>query len=191
MTETERAELVRILELDYEKTTKLVEGIVCSSFTIRGWGIALISALIGLTFQTQLWQVAVLATIVTVLIALMDGYHSWLYAKTFQHAQRVEHVLGLYYAALSRGDDPDARRDFEVALLSHRFGRFTEISTKFAVKDLRDAQPRMMLLVLYGTFLICCAVSGALVLYSKKHPAAKFECTAISGTATAYFCQPK
>lgn len=191
MTDDEQHELVRILELDYEKTTKLVEGIVGSSFTIRGWSIALISALIGLTFQTQLWQVAVLATVVTILMGLMDGYHSWLYAKTLQHAQAVESVLRLYYAALARGaDDPEARIEFQVAILAHRFGRFAEVQ-KFDIKALRDTRPRMMIPVLYGTLLICAVMSGGLVLYSKKHPTAKFECTAISGTTTVYMCQPK
>jgi len=86
MKETGQPELVRVLELDYEKTTKLIEGIVSSSFTIRGWGIALISALIGLTFQAQRWEIAGLAIVVTFLIAFVDGYHSWLYAKVLRHA---------------------------------------------------------------------------------------------------------
>jgi len=90
MKETGQPELVRVLELDYEKTTKLIEDIVSSSFTIRGWGIALISALIGFTFQAQLWEIAGTAIVVTLLIAFVDGYHSWLYARILRHAQNVE-----------------------------------------------------------------------------------------------------
>ena len=118
MTDTEQKELVRLLELDYEKTTKLIEGIIGSSFTVRGWGIALISALIGLTFQAARWEIAGLAIVATFLIALVDGYHSWLYSKILRHAQKIEAIVTLYYASLARGeDDPRARREFEVAIL--------------------------------------------------------------------------
>jgi hypothetical protein len=192
MSNTEHKELIRVVELDYEKTTKLIEGIVGTSFTIRGWGIALISALIGFTFHTQYWQVAALALVVTLLIAFMDGYHSWLYAKTLQHTQNVERVLGLYYAALARGDDdPGARRDFEVAILAHQFGRFAEIQKQFGLKSLREARPRMILVTLYGTLLGCALVSGTLVFYSQRNPPAKFECTVVAGTKDVYVCRPK
>jgi hypothetical protein len=90
VNENTQKELVRVVELDYEKTTKQIESIVGSSFTIRGWGIALISALIGLTLQANHWGIAVLAVVVTLLIAFVDGYHSWLYAKVLQHANRIE-----------------------------------------------------------------------------------------------------
>jgi hypothetical protein len=73
----QQRELIRLLELDYEKTTKLNEGFVSSGFTIRGWGVALTSALIGLTVQAHLWPIAALAAVLAILIALIDGYHSW------------------------------------------------------------------------------------------------------------------
>lgn len=191
MNDTTKDELVRLLELDYEKTTKLIEGIVGSSFTIRGWGIALISALIGLTFQTQLWYIAAVAIIVTFLIAFVDAYHSWLYAKILKHAQNTEHVLSLYYAALARGeDDPQAHRDFEIAVMAHQFGRFSEMQ-RFRLGALKEARPRVVILLLYLTLLICALASGTLVFLSKKNPATKFECTAIPGSSNVFVCKPK
>lgn len=191
MKDTDRVELVRVLELDYEKTTKLIEGIVSSSFTIRGWGIALISALIGLTFQAGLWEIAAVAAIVTFLIAFVDGYHAWLYGQVLRHAQNVEHVIGLYYASLARGeDDPDAGRDFEIAILSHRFGRFAEIS-KFSLGALRNARPRLVIVILYITLLVCAIISGILVTLSKNHAGAKFECSPVSSDSKVYVCKPK
>jgi hypothetical protein len=191
MTQNAQPELVRVLELDYEKTTKLIEGVVGTSFTIRGWGIALISALIGLTFQTQLWEVAVLAIVVTLLIALIDGYHSWLYSKILRHAQQIEHVLALYYASLARGeDDPDALREFQVAIAAHQFGRFAEIQ-RFRLGALKEARPRMVILILYVTLLACALVAGTAVFVAKKNPANKFECTAVSGATNVFVCKPK
>ena len=53
MTDAERKELIRLLELDYENTSKIVEGVLGTTSTIRGWGISLVSALIGFAFQTS------------------------------------------------------------------------------------------------------------------------------------------
>jgi len=111
MDDNTRKEIVRELELDYEKTTKAIESVVSSSFTIRGWGMTLIAALIGLSFQNKLWPLSALAVVVILLLALVDGYHSWLYAKVLQHANNIETILRYYYAFLARGDvDPQAKR---------------------------------------------------------------------------------
>src|SRR5580658_4271491 len=168
MNGKEQPEVVRVLELDYEMTTKLVEGIVSSTFTIRGWGITLISALNGLTFQAQRWEIAALAVVVTILFAFVDGYHSWLYARVLSHAQNVENVLSLYYSFLARGDDdPDAPRDYEVAVGAHKFGRFAEIR-EFRLGALREARPRLIIIILYATLLGCCLVSGACILFRQN-----------------------
>ena len=182
---------MRLLELDYEHTTKLIEGIVSSSFTIRGWGIALISALIGLTFQAERWEIAALSVVVTFLIAFVDGYHSWLYAMVLRHAQNVERILALYYASLARGDDdPDARRDYEVAAQAHQFGRFAEVQ-KFRLCALCQARPRLVIVILYATLLICALVSGVLVVFSKENPPTKFEFTTVPGATNTYILKAK
>ncbi len=192
MTEESQKELVRVLELDYEKTTKEIDSVVSSSFTIRGWGITLSSALIGLTFQAQRWEIAVLAVVVTLLIAFVDGHHSWLYAKVLQHANNIERVMRYYYAFQARGDvDEQARMDFLGKLLAHRFGRFTEIQKGFKLSNLREARPRYVIVTLYATLLVCATVSGLLVVSSKKHPAPTFECNQIPGAAEVYVCKPK
>lgn len=185
-------ELVRVLEVDYVQTTKAIEGIVSSSFTVRGWGIALSSALIGLTFQTQHWQIAILAVVVTLLIALVDGYHSWLYAKVLQHANNIETVMRYYYAFLARGDaDEEARVDFLVKILAHRFGRFTEIRKGFTFASLREARPRYVIVTLYSTLFVCAIVSGLLAFSSKPNTTPTFVCAQAPGTADVYVCKPK
>jgi hypothetical protein len=191
VTAADQSELVRLLELDYEKTTKLIEGIVGSSFTIRGWGIALVSALVGLTFQAQLWEIAGLAVVITLLIGLIDGYHSWLYSRALSHAQSIERVLGLYYAALSRGeDDPQARREFEIAILSHRFGRFSGIG-KFRLAALRESRPRLVIVSLYLTLLVCAVASGLFVLAFKQNSPSKLECSEVKPPSGVYVCKQK
>jgi hypothetical protein len=185
-------ELVRVLEVDYEKTTQAIDGVVGSSFTIRGWGITLSSALIGLTFQAQHWQFAALAVVVTLLIAFVDAYYSWLYAKVLQHANEIETVMRYYYAYLSRGDvDDDARTDFLAKILAHRFGRFTEIRKGFNLSSLREVRPRFVIVTLYATLVVCALVSGALAYSSGKSPAPNFACVQVPQSADAYICKPK
>ena len=190
MSDHEQAELLRLLELDYEKTTKSIEGVISTTFTIRGWGIALISALIGFTFQTRRWEVSALAATVTLLIAIMDGYHSWLYARLLQQAHNVERVLTLYYAALARGeDDPDAIREFEVAIIAHRFGRFAEVQ-KFGFRSFRQIRPRIIFFGLYGTLFAAAAVSFALVRVTEP-TSVQYECEAIKGAPKVFLCHSK
>ena len=185
-------ELVRILEVDYEKTTQAIESVNGSSFTIRGWGMTLVAGLIGLTFQAQYWEIALLAMVVTLLLAFVDGYHSWLYGKVLQHANNIESVMRYYHAYLARGDvDDQARLDFLGKLLSHNFGRFTEIRHGFRLSSLREARPRMVIVTLYLTLLVCSMVSGVLAFSSQKHPAPAFGCVPVPGTADVYVCKAK
>lgn len=191
MNSDNQKELLRLLEADEDRTTKLIEGIVGSTYTIRGWGIALISALIGLTLQIQKWQIAALAIVVTCLIAFIDCYHSWLYGQLLRHAISVERVLELYYAALARGqEDPQAQEDFEVALLAHNFGRFQGIRA-FRVRDVRYIRPRVVIGVLYSTLLIAAIVAGSITIVSKKIAAKKFECSSAPGATGVYICTEK
>lgn len=192
MTDDTQKELVRVLELDYEKTTQAIENITSTSFTIRGWGITLITALIGLTFQEHYWEFAVLAVVVTLLIGLVNGYHSWLYAMVLQHANRIEYILRYYFAFLARGDaDEEAQLDFRSKIMAHRFGRFSEIQKGFRFSDLLKARPRFVIVTLYLTLLTCAAVSGVIAYTSGKHPAPSFGCTLVQGASDTYVCKPK
>jgi uncharacterized membrane protein len=192
MNKDTQKELVRVLELDYEKTTQVIESIISSSFTIRGWGIALSSALIGLTFQAQHWEIAVLAFVVTLLVAFVDGYHSWLYAKVLQHVNKIEDIMRCYYAFLARGDaDEQTYTEFQAKIMAHRFGRFAEIHKGFSFSSLREARPRYVIVTLYATLLICTAVSGVLAFSSEKHPALTFGCIQVPGTTDVYVCKTK
>jgi len=199
MSEAAIKELVRVLELDYEKTTRAIDGIISSSFTIRGWGIALISALIGFTLQSNHWEMALLSVVVTLLIAFVDGYHSWLYARVLLHANNIESVMRYYSAFLARGEVDDQERiDFLAKIQAHRFGRFTEIQKRFTFSNLCDVRPRSVIVTLYATLLLCATGSGALAFWSNPYPTPSFGCTQIpalsrleSGSAYVYVCKPK
>ena len=157
-------ELLRLLELDYEKTAKLSEGLVTSGFTIRGWAITLTSALVGVAFQNHLWQ---LAAAVVLLFALADGYQSWLYSRVMAHAESIERTFGAYYSSLARAGDLDAQREFRVALYAHSFGRFAD-AKRFSLNCLSEIPPKLVFAVMYVTLLICTIAGAALIAFSTK-----------------------
>jgi hypothetical protein len=186
-----QAELLRLVELDYEKTTKLTEGTISSGFTIRGWAITLTSALIGLAFQARLWQVAMLAAFLVLLFALVDGYHSWLYARALKQTASIEGILSAYFARLARGkDDPDATSEFEAALLAHQFGRFSQ-TQQFTLRSLWEARPKAVLLPLYAALLCGALVGAGLVAYLTQGPGAKLDCVRVPGQTELFRCTPK
>ena len=129
---------------------------------------------------------------VTLLIAWVDGYHSWLYAKVLLHANNIEAILRYYYVYLARGDvDPQAWIDFQSKIQAHRFGKFIEIRKGFTFSDLKYARPRLLIVVLYSALLASAAVSGGLAYWSSKRPAPSFGCASIPGSSDTYVCKPK
>src|SRR5690349_6560628 len=104
-----RSEQVRLVELDYERTTKLTEGILASGINLRGWAVTLTLALIALAFERSLWPISALSIVLIFLLGIADAYYGWLYSEVLSHGLNAERLLHRYYAALSRGDDdPDA-----------------------------------------------------------------------------------
>jgi len=164
------SEQLRVLELDYEKTTKLIEGIVGSSFYHSRMGNYSHLCSAGFTFQARRWEIAALCRYCHHSLAFIDAYHSWLYAGVLRHAQRVEGVLSAYYAYLSRGDDdPAARRAYEVAIQSHQF-EDSQKRKRFRLRALWYARPRKIIITLYLTLLLCAIASGVFVIFSDKNP---------------------
>ena len=187
MTDAGRKELVRLLELDYERTTKLTEGVIQSGITFRGWSITLTLALVAVAFERQLWQLGLVAVVLIVLFGLADAYHGWVYAEAMAHAQGTERILHLYYASLSRGeDDPVAVEEFEDALFAYKFGSFAEMK-RFRPKDLLKARPLFVFVVSYVTLLLV-ALGATLVIGLGGRDQSRMNCTEVAGMPGLYTC---
>jgi hypothetical protein len=156
-------ELVRIVELDYDRTSKFIEGVIGTSAAIRGLLVTAWLAVITLAFNTSRWTLAVVSFAVVVIFGLIDAYHSWLYDQALRHAIDLESVSGGYYGALARGgDDPDAEDDLQAHLQAHRFGVYRNLR-RFRMRDLRFARPKIFFQVLYPALLVA-SVSAAVIL---------------------------
>jgi|HubBroStandDraft_1064217.scaffolds.fasta_scaffold569943_1 hypothetical protein len=109
----------------------------------------------------------------------------------------INHSVEGYACVIRKRDtaygyiDEQARTDFLVKILAHRFGRFTEIRKGFTFSSLREARPRLVILTLYATLLVCAMVSGLLAFSSNKHPAPTFGCTQIPRSTDSYVWKPQ
>ena len=163
LTDSEK-ERIRLVELDYEKTNEFVKGVVATGAALRGSAITVWLALIGFGFQQRLVSLAVLAALVVVVFALVDGYHGWLYAEAAKHLRAVERVTSTYYNALSRGeDDEDAVRDFRQELRFHRFGLFSNLRATINWDFLRDARPKIVYRLVYPLLLTLAVVAAVAI----------------------------
>jgi hypothetical protein len=156
-------ELVRITELDYDRTTKFIEGVVGTSATIRGILLTAWVAVITLAFDTGNWTIAAASFAIVVVLGTLDAYHSWLYNQGLGHAVKLEDLGRAYHRALSRGgDDPHADVDFEVKLQDDPYGLYHSLG-KFKWKDLREIRPRIFFQILYPALLTISIIAAALL----------------------------
>ena len=183
MTPEELKTSIELLQVEYERTTKFIEGVVATSASIRGWTITLTVALLGIAFERQSWPLGVGAIILIVLFGVVDGYHSWLYNEGLKRVQSVEKTLSRYYASLASDGDPDVRRAFDVQLRTHRLGIFVNMP-RFTFRGLRYARPRLLLLTLYGTLIAIATVATLVVALTKKSSRSEMSCS-VAGTLPA------
>jgi hypothetical protein len=154
-------ELVRLLELDYERTASFISGVVGTSASLRGWAVTIWLAVIGLAIDRGEAAVAGLAALVAVAFFVVDGYHAWVYGQAVVHASELEQISALHYDALGRGlEDEDAQLDLQVGLESHRFGMYRNFR-RFTVSDLLYVRPHVIFRVFYPLLALAALVSAA------------------------------
>jgi hypothetical protein len=156
-------ELVRIVELDYDRTAKFIAGVIGTSTTIRGILLTAWVAVITLAFDTGDWTIAAASFAIVVVLGVLDAYHSWLYNQGLGHAVELEDLSRAYHRALSRGgDDPDADVDFAVKLQDDPYGLYHSLR-KFQWKDLGEVRPRIFFQVLYPALLAISIIAATLL----------------------------
>lgn len=149
MTPQEKAELLRLVELDYDRTTKLVEATTGAGVAVRGWAVTIWLAVLAAAFDRRVWEIGVLGAVAVVAFGLADGYHMWLSGEALDHAKAVEKVTGRHYAAIARGSVlPGALRREEEALLAHEFGAYRTLK-RFRLRDALYVRPPVFFRVIY------------------------------------------
>ncbi len=157
--------VLKLIDLDYERTSAFIESIVGTGTTIRGWGVTLWLGLLGFAVDRHRWQLAALAGAVTVAIALADAYHASLYRQALDHARMAENITSRYFAMLHHGDDdPDAERDLRVQLAGYRYGLYTNL-WRFRLRDVWNAPPVAFFRVIYPLLVAGAAAAAIYIKY--------------------------
>lgn len=157
-------ELVRIVELDSERTAKFIEGVIGTSATLRGILLTAWVAVITLAFDTGRWTLAAASFGIVVVFGVLDAYHSWLYYQALGHAVKLEELSGWYHRALAKGlDKPRDDIDFQVKLQDDPFGLYNSLQGKFTWKDLGKARPQIFFQVLYPGLLAISIIASAVL----------------------------
>jgi len=147
--EQRTAELVRLVERDYDQTTEFIRSVVGTTTTIRGWAITVWLAVIGVAIERGSWELSLFAVTALLPFAFLDAYHSWLYSQALRHARALEDLSAAYYRAVERGeDDEDILLDFEASLAAHTFGMYSHFR-RFEIPELRAARPRAVFFAFY------------------------------------------
>ncbi|TMD13589.1 MAG: hypothetical protein E6J00_08050 [Chloroflexi bacterium] len=163
MNGDEQREMLRLVELEYARTTKFIEGSVGITTSVRGWAITVWAALIGVSFTQRLWALALLAAITILSFAVVDAYQSSLYAQALLRARTLERITAKHFDALARGkDNPRFIAEADAALASNKYGFYSNLQA-FRWRDLFHLRYRIFL-VAYGTLALVAVICALLVL---------------------------
>jgi len=158
LTKKDREELVRVLEREYDNTAKFIQGVVGTSFTIRGWAVATWGALLGIAADQSSWEFSLFALLAVAGFAAVDAYHSWLYAAALTYSTALERVTTPYYKVLLRGEaDEDAAQDFEREARNLKTGLFGQMP-RFGLSELGKIRPKWFFTIFYPTLIVIAAV---------------------------------
>jgi hypothetical protein len=142
-----------MIEREYDSANKVLQSIVGTSFTIRGWAVTTWAALLGVAANKSSWPFALFALLAVIGFGFVDSYHSWLYGAGLRYILSVEALLAKYYEALVRkGSDPDVVTDVETEMRAFKPGLFSYIP-HFDWRQLGHVRPRLFIFVFYPALI--------------------------------------
>jgi uncharacterized membrane protein len=160
------AELLRLVERDYDQTSEFIRSIVGTISTTRGWAVTVWLAVLGVAINQSSPPLAIFAGLLLLPFALLDAYHSWLYSEALKHARSIEKLSAAYYSAIEMGeDDEDLVLDFEGMIGSHRFGLYRNFR-RFQMPEIKRARPTLVFRLFYpGLIASGFLAAGLLALF--------------------------
>jgi hypothetical protein len=78
-------EMIRLVELDYERTAAFSDGLVQREAAVRGLAVTIWVATLGFAFDRSSWPLAVLAATASIAFALLDAYYSAVFVQLQTH----------------------------------------------------------------------------------------------------------
>lgn len=164
--EKRRAELIRLLERDYDQTSEFIRSIVGTTSTTRGWAVTVWLGILGFAIQQNEAALALLGSFILAPFALLDAYHAWLYGQALRHARSIENLAAAYYRAVESGEDDETLwLDLDADLAAHRFGLYSQFR-RFQLPEIASARPQLVFRYFYpGLFATGLLVSLLILLF--------------------------
>lgn len=162
MNDRDRKEMLRLVELEYDRTTKFIDGWVGVTTSLRGWAITVWAGLIGIAFSAKIPALALLAVAAVVAFALVDAYYSSLYQQTLRRARELERITNQHFDALARGGD-NARLGAaaDSALAAHSYGLYTNMRAASVRSALQNPQRFFWIYAALAALAIVATVAAA------------------------------
>ena len=135
-----RAELLGLLQRDYETAREFLQNANLSVDRTRTFGLALIAALIGVTVTGHIFRLGLVAAAATMVVALVDGFHTWQYRHAEEHLERIERIYQLLYKAHIATLSSRESKWLEARIKSFRPGVFSNLKL-FKVRELAYSRP--------------------------------------------------
>jgi hypothetical protein len=155
-------EMIRLVELDYERTAAFSDGLVQREAAVRGLAVTVWVATLGFAFDRTSWPLAVLAAAASIAFALLDAYYSAVFVQLQTHLVALERLSATYYRSLRSPQDNDALADLALAFEEYRFGHRRPLR-RVHFRDLFSVFDRVVFRFLYPP-LVLAAVACALLI---------------------------
>ena len=162
-----RAELLGLLQRDYETAREFLQNANLSVDRTRTFGLALIAALIGVTVTGHIFWLGLVAAAATMVVALVDGFHTWQYRHAEEHLKRIERIYQLLYKAHIATLNSRESKWLEARIKSFRPGVFSNLKL-FKVRELAYSRPYPIFRFMYPLLLVAGVAAGFYRTADKK-----------------------
>lgn len=167
MIKRDHKEILRLVELDYERTADFISGLMQRQVGMRGLAVTIWAAILGVAFDHSIWQLGALTIVAVLVFFFLDGYYSLLYIEARSHAGNLEDISALYYKSLTRDEEEDSDLDLQVKLEAYRFGLYSSLKL-FRMRDLARIRQRVIFKFFYPFLAVGATLATILIAI---HPA--------------------
>jgi hypothetical protein len=166
--------LLGLLHRDYDAASGLARSASQSADRTRSFGLTLVAAVLGVAVSTSRWQLGPIGVLLTLSVAIVDGYYSWQYERALEHLRRIEAIERLRFDAMkppsraSQGAQPSAggtatQRRLETKLRGFKLGTYSELK-RFRITEVLYLQPYPVFRGLY-VVAVCASIGAGIISY--------------------------
>jgi len=159
----DQTELLRLVELDYQRTADFISGLMQRQVTTRGLAVTVWAAVLGIAFDHSLWELGALAAVSVLVFLFLDGYYTVLYMDARKHASDLEEITADYYKSVIRKGSTYLME----RLHDYKFGLYGSLKA-FRLGELLEPQIRQRVMYRYFYPFLALAALVATILIALR-----------------------